>query len=295
MDVDASSLHRVTDEQPDMESLSQAFGAVADAYDRGRPAYPAEAVAWLLDGDAKIVLELGAGTGKLTRSMVDQGHAVFATEKDPAMLAVLAERVPEVSAKVAGAEEIPANDRSVDVVVAAQAFHWFDHERAVPEIARVLRPGGHVAVVWNVFDHRIPWVRKLVEITGEWAATSGGSHEALCDSELFGDVESTQFASWQDVTRDTLVDLVASRSYIASMPDDQRESKLDEVRALYDDYGRGHDGMQLPYVVHCFRAEVIDHRDRATEVATEPGSEPSQEQRFVSDGTDTDMLLIDFR
>ena len=147
-----------------MKRLSQSFGAVAEAYDRGRPSYPADAVRWLLDGDAKIVLELGAGTGKLTRQMVDHGHAVFATEKDPAMLAVLEQRVPEVSAKVAGAEEIPANDRSVDVVVAAQAFHWFDHDVAIPEMARVLKPGGHAALVWNFFDQRIPWVRKLVEV-----------------------------------------------------------------------------------------------------------------------------------
>ncbi len=277
-----------------MKRLSQSFGAVAEAYDRGRPSYPADAVAWLLDGDAKIVLELGAGTGKLTREMVDQGHAVFATEKDPAMLEILKQRVPEVSAKVAGAEEIPANDRSVDVVIAAQAFHWFDHDLALPEMARVLRPGGHVALVWNFFDKRIPWVRKLVEVVGEHSATSS-SHGVLEGSELFGEVESEKFSFWQDVTRDTLVDIVASRSYIASLPEAEREAKLDAVRALYDDYGRGHDGMQLPYVVECFRAKVIDQRDQATEVATEPGSSASQESPIVSDGTDTDMLLIDFK
>ena len=278
-----------------MKRLSESFGAVAQAYDRGRPSYPAEAVAWLLDGEAKIVLELGAGTGKLTREMVDQGHAVFATEKDPAMLAVLQERVPEVSAKVAGAEEIPANDRSVDVVVAAQAFHWFDHEVAVPEIARVLKPGGHVAVVWNFFDKRIPWVRKLVEVVGEHSATSS-SQGVLEASDLFEEVESKTFAFWQDVTRDTLVDIVASRSYVASLPEDERGLKLDAVRALYDDYGRGHDGMQLPYVVECFRAKVVDQRDSAVEVAaTEAAGDASQEGPIVSDGTDTDMLLIDFR
>ncbi|MEO5662468.1 MAG: methyltransferase domain-containing protein [Nocardioides sp.] len=281
----------MTDEQPDMKRLSQSFGAAAQAYDRGRPSYPADAVAWLLDGDAKIVLELGAGTGKLTRQMVDQGHAVFATEKDPAMLEVLRERVPEVSAKVAGAEEIPANDRSVDVVIAAQAFHWFDHELAIPEIARVLKPGGHVAVVWNLLDQRIPWVRKLVQVMGEAHVWGDGSKEVLEATDLFEAIEHETFAFWQDVDRDTLVDVVASRSYIASLPDDEREAKLDAVRALYDDYGRGHDGMQLPYVVECYRAKVIDQRDAATEVP----ADASQEGPIVSDGTDTDMLLIDFR
>ena len=128
-------------ESPRPADLARAFGAVAEAYDRGRPGYPAAAAAWLMGGEAQVVLELGAGTGKLTRELVDQGHAVFATEPDEAMLAVLRERVPEVSAKVATAEEIPANDRSVDVVVVAQAFHWFDHEAALPEMARVLKPG----------------------------------------------------------------------------------------------------------------------------------------------------------
>jgi SAM-dependent methyltransferase len=288
----------VSDEQADMKRLSESFGAVAEAYDRGRPSYPADAVAWLLDGDAKVVLELGAGTGKLTREMVDQGHAVFATEKDPAMLAVLQERVPEVSAKVAGAEDIPANDRSVDVVIAAQAFHWFDHELAIPEMARVLKPGGHVALVWNFFDQRIPWVRRLIEVVGGGAGIGVGEHaarstsqESLAESDLFGDVEHQTFAFWQDVNRDTLVDIVASRSYVASLPDAEREAKLDAVRALYDDYGRGHDGMQLPYVVECFRAKVIDQRDAATEVP----ADASQDGPIVSDGTDTDMLLIDFR
>lgn len=294
MGHDASSLRGVNDEQPELNQLADAFGAVAEAYDRGRPSYPADAVAWLLDGDAKIVLELGAGTGKMTRELVDQGHAVFATEKDAAMLAVLKVRVPEVSAKVASAEEIPANDRSVDVVIAAQAFHWFDHEVALPEIARVLKPGGHLAIVWNLLDQRIPWVRKLVKVMGE-AHVRTSSKDVLEQTDLFAEVEAETFASWQDVTRDTLVDIVASRSYIASLPDGEREAKLDAVRALYDDYGRGHDGMQLPYVVECFRAKVIDGSDEATEVATETSPGASQEGPVVSDGTDTDMLLIDFR
>jgi len=279
-------------ETPTTDDLARSFGAVAEAYDRGRPSYPGEAVAWLAGGDAKVVLELGAGTGKLTRELVDQGHAVFATEPDEAMLAVLRERVPEVSAKVATAEEIPANDRSVDVVVVAQAFHWFDHDVALPEIARILKPGGHLALVWNFFDQRIPWVRRLVNVVGEHSATSHSASEALEGHELFEPVERTTFTFWQDVNRDTLVDIVASRSYVASLPEAEREAKLDAVRALYDDYGRGHDGMQLPYVTECFRAKVRDLRE---EPDTDPGGESAEGRPAVSDGSDTDMLLIDFR
>jgi len=290
-DDDAAAPVTDLDEVPREERWALSFGAVAAAYDRGRPSYPPDGVRWLVGRDAAAVLEVGAGTGKLTAELVAQGHEVWATDPDEAMLAVLRERVPEVSAKVATAEDIPANDRSVDVVVVAQAFHWFDHEVALPEIARVLKPGGHVALVWNFFDQRIPWVRRLVNLVGEHAASSHASSDVLADHELFEPAERTTFAFWQDVTRDTLVDIVASRSYVASLPDVEREAKLDAVRALYDDYGRGHDGMQLPYVVECFRAKVIDQRDAATEVS----ADASQEGPIVSDGTDTDMLLIDFR
>jgi ubiquinone/menaquinone biosynthesis C-methylase UbiE len=269
---------------------ARSFGSVAEAYDRGRPAYPAHAVAWLAGGEARVVLELGAGTGKLTRELVDQGHAVFATDPDEAMLSVLRERVPEVSAKVATAEEIPANDRSVDAVVVAQAFHWFDHEVALPEIARVLKPGGHVALVWNSRDERIPWVRRMGAILGRQDLDTS-SAERLVHSDLFGFMEETAFKHWQEIDRETILDMARSRSSFAVMDESERESHLAEVLAFYDEYGRGMDGMRIPYVTRCYRAVVVDRDEQTT-----PGSdEPSQEGPVVSDGTDTDMLLIDFR
>jgi ubiquinone/menaquinone biosynthesis C-methylase UbiE len=276
-------------ESPAPVDRARSFGSVAEAYDRGRPAYPADAVAWLAGGEARVVLELGAGTGKLTRGLVDQGHAVFATEPDEAMLAVLRERVPEVSAKVATAEEIPANDRSVDVVVVAQAFHWFDHEAALPEIARVLKPGGHVSLVWNSRDERIPWVRRMGDILGRQDLDTSSS-EHLVHSGLFGFMEEATFKHWQEVNRESILDMARSRSSFAVMDDEERERHLAEVLAFYDDFGRGMDGMQIPYVTRCYRAVVVD-RD-------EPGTSPTDEQPegpVVSDGTDTDMLLIDFR
>jgi ubiquinone/menaquinone biosynthesis C-methylase UbiE len=269
---------------------ARSFGAVAEAYDRGRPAYPTEAVTWLAGGEAKVVLELGAGTGKLTRQLVDQGHAVFATDPDEAMLEVLHQQVPEVSAKVATAEDIPANDRSVDVVVVAQAFHWFDHEVALAEIARVLKPGGHLALMWNSRDERIPWVRRMGDILGRQDSNTSSSQH-LVHSDLFGFVEETTYKHWQEVNRETVLDLARSRSSFAMLDDAGREQHLAELLAFYDDYGRGMDGMQIPYVTRCFRAVVIDRDEPAP-----PGDgDPSQEGPVVSDGTDTDMLLIDFR
>lgn len=275
------------DEQ--LQRLARSFGSVADTYDRGRPGYPREAVDWLVGRPGSTVLELGAGTGKLTAGLVAAGHDVHATDPDPAMLEILRERVPEARASVTAAEEIPLGDRSVDVVVAAQAFHWFDHERALPEIARVLRPGGCLALVWNARDERIPWVRRLFALLGESAPTLS-SHEILVNSPLFGFVEEETFKQWQDINRESILDLALSRSYVATLDEGAREAKLRAVLAFYDDYGRGMDGMQVPYLTRCFKAIVADRADEGV-----PATDGSMRFGTTTDGTDPDMLLIDFR
>ncbi|MFC4783241.1 class I SAM-dependent methyltransferase [Nocardioides sp. MAHUQ-72] len=287
------------DRNPDW---ARSFGPVADAYDRGRPSYPLEAAAWLVGEQPVTVLELGAGTGKLTAQLVALGHDVHATDPDEAMLAVLRRDLPDVRTTVASAEEIPAPDRSVDVVVCAQAFHWFDLDRALPEIARVLKPRGRLALVWNQRDERIPWVRRLGALIGTQEQLREPA-EPLVQSALFGFVEATTFRFWQTVDRESIQDLVLSRSNVAVLDEEARAAKLAEVLAFYDDYGRGMDGMQLPYESSCFRAVVVD-QPRATEepkAVHEPGPDdqtgetPVAVEPEVSDGTDTDMLLIDFR
>ncbi|CAI9400928.1 class I SAM-dependent methyltransferase [Nocardioides sp. T2.26MG-1] len=266
-------------------SPALSFGDVAAAYDRARPSYPREAVAWLAGEQPATVLELGAGTGKLTSVLVALGHDVHATDPDEQMLAVLRERLPDVPTSVAGAEDLPAADASYDVVVVAQAFHWFDHERALPEIARVLKPGGRLAVVWNARDERIPWVRRLGALIG--SPEQLRSMEQVESSELFGPVEEDTLRHWQVVDRESIADLALSRSAIATLDAEARAAKLAEVVAFYDDFGRGMDGMQLPYVACCFRSTVAERATPAAE--TDEGAAP------VTDGSDTDMLLIDFR
>lgn len=237
------------------------FASVADAYDRARPSYPADSVAWLVGSGSPAVVELGAGTGKLTELLVAGGHDVLATDPLPEMLALLQQRVPDARTAVATAERIPLPSRSVDLVVCAQSFHWFDHDTAMPEIARVLKPGGVLALVWNTRDEGIPWVRKLGRLMG-----NADAHD-LCEdlsgpleaSEHFGPVDGAEFRFWQTLRKPELVDLARSRSYVASLNTHQREDVLARVGALYDDYGRGPDGMQLPYVTRCFRA-VVDHQ-----------------------------------
>lgn len=282
------------DEQ--LQRLARSFGSVAEAYERGRPDYPREAVDWLVGRRGATVLELGAGTGKLTAGLVAAGHDVHATDPDATMLELLRERVPGARASVTTAEEIPLGDRSVDVVVAAQSFHWFDHARALPEIARVLKPGGHLALVWNARDERIPWVRRLFALLGESAPTTA-SNEILVASPLFGFVEEETFHVWQDINRETIVDLAVSRSYVATLEESERAAKVAQVLAFYDDYGRGMDGMQLPYLTHCFRATVVDRADDG--VAPDQGGitfgTGGPGGPGGTDGTDPDMLLIDFR
>ncbi len=270
-----------------MTDPSRSFGSVVDAYDRARPTYPREAAAWLVGEQPTTVLELGAGTGKLTEVLVGLGHDVHATDPDEQMLARLRENLPDVRTSVAGAEDIPAPDASYDVVVVAQAFHWFDHEKALPEIARVLKPGGRLAVVWNQRDERIPWVRRLGVIIG--TQDQQRSDAVLVTSPLFGFVEDHEFRHWQVVDRESIQDLALSRSNVAVLDEEQRAAKLAEVLAFYDDYGRGMDGMQLPLRASCFRAAVVD-RPEAEHPQVEAPDEPVSD-----DGSDADVLLIDFR
>jgi SAM-dependent methyltransferase len=260
------------------------FGPVADAYDRARPSYPPAAAAWLVDSDFAHVLELGAGTGRLTEQLVALGHRVVATDPLEPMLRHLVRRLPGTRAVLATAEQIPLRGRSVDVVIGAQAFHWFDLDRALPEIARVLRPGGHVGLVWNLRDDRVPWVRRLGALIGNQEHQQNDPTHALLSSQLFGFVESSTYRFWQPLDRARLHDLVRSRSAIAMLPDPERADVLRRVDDLYEEYGRGADGMLLPYVTHCYRA-VVRPPAAVEEVRRRPGGR--------DDDGDSDALLID--
>ena len=264
------------------------FAAVADAYDRARPSYPEEAVGWLVGRQPATVVELGAGTGKLTELLVTAGHDVLATDPLPEMLDHLQRRLPDVRTALATAEQIPVAARSVDVVVCAQSFHWFDHDVALPEIARVLRPGGRLALVWNHRDTGIPWVRRLERIIGERDEREENVRP-LMQTPHFGWVEEEEFRFWQSLDADLLADLVRSRSYIAVLPEEERAGVLTQVRELYDDYGRGADGMLLPYLTACYRATVVHQEPDPPPLQLEdpPTDEPPDD--------DGDALLIDFR
>ena len=278
-----------------VQRQARSFGAVADAYERGRPGYPAEAAAWLTGDEPLTVLELGAGTGKLTQQLVALGHDVHATDPDEAMLDILRTNLPGVRTSVGGAEQIAAVDNSYDVVVGAQCFHWFDHDVALPEIRRVLKPRGRLSLVWNVRDERIPWIKKLGKIIGTQEQVYDPT-EVLQSSLRFIVVEDKVFKHWQTVDRRSIQDLVASRSNIATLEPEARAAKMAELLELYDSYGRGMDGMQVHYETRCFRSRVVKS-PIVTDVPTtgvadpEGGSSPTSPPRDDDDGT----LLIDFR
>jgi SAM-dependent methyltransferase len=219
------------------------FGAGADVYERARPSYPAEAVDWLAErtglGPGRTVVDVGAGTGKLTRLLPATGARVIAVEPVPEMRAKLIEVISGVEALEGTAENLPLPDGTADVIVVAQAFHWFDHERALPELHRVLRPSGYLALVWNMrdledsvqagVDALLRSVRKSVD-----GYPAGSWRESLERSLLFGQREERLFRFEQWFTAADLADRVASTSFVATMPAPEREELLARVRSLAD-------------------------------------------------------------
>lgn len=243
----------IVNRDPKVRGPYTAFAEVAGAYERGRPGYPEGAVGWMVGDKPLAVVDLGAGTGKLTRVLVALGHRVTAVEPLDEMRAELAAALPAVHAIRGTAEEIPLFSGAADAVASAQAFHWFDHDNALPEIARVLRPGGRLALVWNSRDDRDPWMARLSAIIGNESIEESDVVPVLDASGLFGPVETAVFSFVQTLDRDGLLDLVLSRSYLAKLPAVERQPVLEEVGALYDETASA-EGVRLAYLTECFRA-----------------------------------------
>ena len=243
----------IVNRDPKARGPYTAFAEVAGAYERARPGYPEEAVRWLAGDEPRDVVDLGAGTGKLTRALVALGHRVIAVEPLVEMRAELEAALPDVPAVAGNAEAIPRPAESADVVASAQAFHWFDHARALPEIARVLRSSGRLALVWNSRDDRDPWMARLSEIIGNETVQEWDVLPVIAEGGLFGAVERERFSFVQVLDRNGLLDLVLSRSYLAKLPPTEREPILEAVGRFYDETTTAA-GVRLPYVTECFRA-----------------------------------------
>jgi SAM-dependent methyltransferase len=220
------------------------FGAAAAEYAEHRPEYPADAVRWCVaplgrDITDLRILDLGAGTGKLTALLIALGADVTAVEPDPAMLAELRRGLPAANAQAGTAEQIPLGDGSVDAVLCGQSMHWFDMPRAVPEIARVLAPGGTLAALWNSDDDRVEWVAGLRDAARGVASPSlsrrrlesAGFGADEFGAELFAPTDRAEFANSQRLTADKLAAVIATHSQFLVMEPGPRAELLAQVRA----------------------------------------------------------------
>lgn len=260
----------------DVRRRASSFGAVAATYAEHRPDYPADAIRWALapvtggdpgdDGDrgglgGLPVLDLGAGTGKLTEQLVALGAAVTAVDPDAAMLAELRRRLPAVPAFAGSAESIPLPDGSVRAVLCGQSLHWFNLERALPEMARVLAPGGVLAGLWNNDDTQAEWV------AGIHAAAEGATTPALAarrseisampfaDTGFFASAEAAEFPNAQRRTADSLVETISTHSRFLILAPPEQERIAGQLR----DYLRSRPETSageftLPMITLAFRA-----------------------------------------
>ncbi|HLX32297.1 MAG TPA: class I SAM-dependent methyltransferase [Gaiellaceae bacterium] len=235
------------------------FGAHADEYERARPEWPEEVARWFVPEGAQVVVELGAGTGKLTRAVAALGVRVIAVEPDPRMLAVL--RAGGLEGVEGSAEAIPVEDGAADAVVAGSCVHWFDLDRALPEIDRVLRPGGRFGFGWNGRDGRHPTIARMNEAIYSQAPDRTRWRDRGWEAEVvaassFRDVEHVIFEHVHELPREALDAHLWSYATIASLPGPQRERVFADVADVLDSDPDVSDGvrLRLPFAVHAYRA-----------------------------------------
>lgn len=252
------------------EVASSGFGAEADAYERARPSYPPDAVAWIVDAlgitRGRVVADVAAGTGKFTRLLAPTGAWLVAVEPVEGMRA----RLPRMPIAAAAAEALPFSDGSLDAVTVAQAFHWFDAPAAFEEFHRVLTPGGRLALIWNARDRSVPWVDEVwsimdrVEKRAPWRNHDEWRESAFVrvagrefDNPWFGPLHEATFRHEQILSPADVVERVRSVSHVAVLPPDAQEAVLDEVRALVrdDPATSGRDSLALPYRVDAYWTE----------------------------------------
>jgi SAM-dependent methyltransferase len=254
---------------PVHDVAQRGFDAGADAYERARPSYPAEAVDWFVENlrlePGTRLCDLAAGTGKFTRLLEPTGAWLIAVEPVEGMSRHLRSAQPSVPVVAGAAEALPFASGALDAVTVAQAFHWFDENRAFAELARVLRPGGRLGLVWNARDRSEPWVNEMwgimdrFEKKAPWRDHDNWRDTALGDRKGFGELHSAEFQHSQRLSPDDVVARFASVSHIAALDAAGQERALAEVREILtthpDTVGLGE--VTIPYRVDAFWAERL--------------------------------------
>lgn len=246
-------------------SAAAGYKTGADTYVRGRPDYPPQVADWLtgtlgLNADTAVI-ELGAGTGKFTGRLVATGAQVTAVEPVVQMLEKLSEAYPEVLAVKGTATDLPLPDASVEVVVCAQAFHWFANREALDEIARVLKPGGRLGLIWNLRDTRVSWVPKLDAIVnaleGDTPRYYTGDWRRAFPHPAFGPLQGQHFSHGHTGSpEDVIFNRVRSTSFIAALPEAERAQVDERIRSMIEGEPelRGREVVTVPYETAAFVA-----------------------------------------
>ena len=238
-------------------------------YEAARPSYPPDAVEWFVENlrltHGRRVADVAAGTGKLTRLLVPTGAELLAVEPVRGMRATFRRLLPEVPLVAATAEAMPFTAASLDAITVAQAWHWFDHDRATAEAARVLRPGGRLGLVWNARDRTEPWVDEVwsimdrVEKHAPWRDHENWRDSAMRAMPGFGPLHDAQFRHMQRITPEGVVQRVASVSHVAVLAEPEQAKVLAEVREVLTTHPavRGRETVEIPYRVDCFWVERV--------------------------------------
>ena len=246
----------------DRETRRLSFGSVAADYDRYRPAPPPQALDWLIPAGAQAVLDLAAGTGAVTRELVGRAARIIAVEPDERMRAVLTASCPDAEVLEGRGEDIPLPDASVDAVVISAAWHWLNPDQAVPEITRVLRPGGVLGVIWISRDVRVPWVAEFNQLARESreadrrpdGAAAGRRRREVSfppGTPMSGLEEHTVEYSLP-MTKDELVGLLGTYSGVITLDPGRRADFARRVRAFLD--RQPWDSVDVPLICRCLRS-----------------------------------------
>ncbi len=250
------------------EKAAVGFERAGDSYERGRPEYPQEAIEFLINtlqiGTASSVLDLGAGTGKFTKLLAQSKAKIAAVEPVEGMRKKFQSLYPDIEALKGSAENIPVENSSADVVVAAQAFHWFNGPQALSEIHRALKPGGKLGLIWNARDESLAWIAELTRIIDP---LEGGApryktmnwKKCFEDTKLFSPLQLKHFSYTQTGTIETVVDRIASISFISALAESQKQQVLQRVRTLVQTHPdtKSQSEIKLPYRTDVFWCKKI--------------------------------------